>query len=61
MLIYMFYAVPAEAVLIVGVRPIFVDVDVDTLLATPALVEQVIGPCTVAMIPVHLFGQAGSS
>ncbi len=28
------------------------------MLATPALVEQAIGPRTAAMIPVHLFGQA---
>ncbi len=51
-----FYAT-AEAVLIVGATPIFVDVDPDTLLTTPALVEQAIGPRTAAMIPVHLFGQ----
>ncbi len=51
-----FYAT-AEAVLIVGATPIFVDVDAHTLLTTPALVEQAIGPRTAAMIPVHLFGQ----
>jgi dTDP-4-amino-4,6-dideoxygalactose transaminase len=51
-----FYAT-AEAVLIVGATPIFVDVDADTLLTTPALVEQAIGPRTAAMIAVHLFGQ----
>jgi dTDP-4-amino-4,6-dideoxygalactose transaminase len=51
-----FYAT-AEAVLAVGATPIFVDVDPHTLLATPDLVEQAIGPRTAAMIPVHLFGQ----
>ena len=51
-----FYAT-AEAVLAVRATPIFVDVDPDTLLTTPALVEQAIGPRTAAMIPVHLFGQ----
>ncbi len=51
-----FYAT-AEAVLVVGATPIFVDVDPDTLLTTPALVEPAIGRRTAAMIPVHLFGQ----
>lgn len=47
----------AEAVHLVGARPVFVDVDPGTLLTTPDIVKGSITGRTAAMIPVHLFGQ----
>jgi dTDP-4-amino-4,6-dideoxygalactose transaminase len=40
-----------------GARPIFVDVDPETLNLDPAGVEAHIGPRTKALLPVHLYGQ----
>jgi dTDP-4-amino-4,6-dideoxygalactose transaminase len=47
----------AEAVLATGARPRFVDVCPDTLLIDPAAVQAAINSSTVAIIPVHLYGQ----
>lgn len=47
----------AEAVLAVGARPVFTDVDPDTLLMTAAHLEAALTPRTSAVIPVHLYGQ----
>ena len=46
----------AEAVTAAGAIPRFVDVDPDTLLITPGIIEAAIGARTAAVIPVHLFG-----
>jgi dTDP-3-amino-3,4,6-trideoxy-alpha-D-glucose transaminase len=46
------------AVLMIGARPVFVDVDDSTLTMDPAACERVITPRTRAMVPVHLYGQA---
>lgn len=43
-------------ILAVGARPVFVDVEPETLLMDGALVEERITPRTRAIIPVHLFG-----
>lgn len=50
-----FYAT-AEAVVNAGARPVFCDVDPDTLCITPETVRPVLGPRTRAIVPVHLFG-----
>ena len=47
----------AEAVSRIGAVPVLVDVDPDSLLIDPALVERAIGERTQAVVPVHLFGQ----
>ncbi|MGK9170254.1 DegT/DnrJ/EryC1/StrS family aminotransferase [Inquilinus limosus] len=47
----------AEAVIAVGAKPVFVDVDPSTLLMTAAAVENAITPRTAAVIAVHLYGQ----
>ena len=39
-----------------GARPVFVDVDPDTWLMDPDLLERAITPRTKAIMPVHLFG-----
>ena len=41
----------------VGARPVFVDVEPETLQIDPAKVERAITPKTRALLPVHLFGQ----
>jgi dTDP-4-amino-4,6-dideoxygalactose transaminase len=46
----------AEAVVLAGARPRFVDVDPDTLLVTPEIVSAAVTPRTAAVIPVHLYG-----
>jgi dTDP-4-amino-4,6-dideoxygalactose transaminase len=48
----------AEAVSLTGARPVFVDVEPDTLNLDPARLEAALGPRTRAVIPVHLYGQS---
>ena len=50
-------AYTALAVMAVGARPVFADIDPDRLTIDPAAVEPLIGPATAAIIPVHLYGQ----
>ncbi|WP_323100915.1 DegT/DnrJ/EryC1/StrS family aminotransferase [Intrasporangium sp. YIM S08009] len=47
----------AEAVVRLGARPVFVDVDDDALLMDPAAVEKALTDRTRAIVPVDLFGQ----
>lgn len=50
-----FYAT-AEAVVNAGARPVFCDIDAQTHCMTAATVEPVLTDRTVAIVPVHLFG-----
>jgi dTDP-4-amino-4,6-dideoxygalactose transaminase len=50
-------AYTALAVMMVGARPVFADLDPERLTLDPKAVEAAIGPDTAAVIPVHLFGQ----
>jgi dTDP-4-amino-4,6-dideoxygalactose transaminase len=50
-------AYTALAVMAVGARPVFADIDPDRLTIDPAAVESLVGPATTAIIPVHLYGQ----
>lgn len=47
----------ASAVVHVGARPVFVDIDPDTYAMDPAKLASVITPATKAIMPVHLFSQ----
>jgi dTDP-3-amino-3,4,6-trideoxy-alpha-D-glucose transaminase len=51
-----FYAT-AEAAVNAGARPVFCDVDLDSMCITKETVEAVITPRTAAIVPVHLFGR----
>ncbi|MBY0358127.1 MAG: DegT/DnrJ/EryC1/StrS family aminotransferase [Candidatus Obscuribacterales bacterium] len=52
------FAATAEAILLRGAKPVFVDVDPTSFNLNPALVEKAITPRTKAIMPVHLYGQA---
>jgi len=48
----------AEAISLTGARPVFVDVEPDTLNLDVSQLERAITPKTRAIVPVHLFGQS---
>ena len=47
----------AEAILLTGAKPVFIDVDPDTYLMDVSQVEAKITPQTKVILPVHLYGQ----
>jgi dTDP-4-amino-4,6-dideoxygalactose transaminase len=47
----------AEAIVLTGAKPVFVDVDPATCLMDISQVEEKITPRTKAILPVHLYGQ----
>ncbi len=54
---FSFYAT-VEAILLVGAKPVFADIDPRTFNLNPEAVREAITPRTKAILPVHLFGQA---
>ncbi|MEW6117603.1 MAG: DegT/DnrJ/EryC1/StrS family aminotransferase [Nitrospirota bacterium] len=46
----------AEAILYVGAKPVFVDIEPETYNINPALIEKSITERTKAILPVHIFG-----
>lgn len=51
------YVATAEVIALLGLKPVLVDVDPETFNIDPEAVERAITPKTVAIVPVHLFGQ----
>jgi len=47
----------AEAILLSGAKPVFVDIDPNTYLMDVSQVEAKVTPQTKAILPVHLYGQ----
>lgn len=50
------FAASANAVCLAGATPVFVDIEPATFCLDPAAVEAAVGPRTVAIMPVHLYG-----
>ncbi len=51
------FAATAEVIVLLGARPVFVDIEPDTALLDARLVEAAITPRTRAILPVSLYGQ----
>jgi len=51
------YVATAEVIALLGLKPVFVDVDADTFNIDVAQIETKITPRTKAIVPVHLYGQ----
>lgn len=52
------YIATVEAAAVLGIRPVFVEVDKQTFCIDPVAVEKAITPRTKAIVPVHLYGQS---
>ncbi len=52
------YIATVEVAALLGIKPIFVEVDQHTFCIDPSLIEAAITPKTKAIIPVHLYGHA---
>lgn len=52
------YIATVEVVALLGLRPVFVEVDAATFTMLPESLEAAITPKTKAIIPVHLYGQS---
>lgn len=47
----------SNAIIIAGAKPVFVDIDSETLLLDAKKIEKAITPNTKAIVPVHLYGR----
>jgi UDP-2-acetamido-2-deoxy-ribo-hexuluronate aminotransferase len=52
------YIATVEVVALLGIKPIFVEVDKDTFCIDPEAIRKAITPNTKAIVPVHLYGHA---
>ncbi len=54
------YIATTEVIALLGLTPVFVEVDPQTFCIDPAAIEAAITPKTKAIVPVHLYGQAAN-
>ena len=54
------YVATAEVIALLGLKPVFIDVDADTFTIDINQIEEKITPKTVAIVPVHLYGQCAN-
>ncbi|HCC70394.1 MAG TPA: transcriptional regulator, partial [Bacteroidales bacterium] len=52
------FAASVEVIVLLGLKPVFVDPEPDTFNISPEAIEKAISPKTKVIIPVHLFGQS---
>jgi dTDP-4-amino-4,6-dideoxygalactose transaminase len=52
------YIATTEVIGLLGLKPVFVDCDLDTFNISPKAIEKAITKKTKAIVPVHLFGQS---
>lgn len=52
------YVATCEAIALLGLTPIMVDVNLNTFNINPEAIEKAITPKTKAIVPVHLYGQS---
>ena len=51
------FVATSHALVRIGAKPVFADVDPETLCLSPAAAEKLITPRTRAIVPVHVYGQ----
>lgn len=54
------YVATAEVIALLGITPVFIDVEEDSFNIDPAQIEQRISKKTKAIVPVHLYGQCAA-
>jgi dTDP-4-amino-4,6-dideoxygalactose transaminase len=54
------YIATVETVALLGITPVFCEVDPKTFTMNPEAIEQLITPKTKAIVPVHLYGQSAA-
>lgn len=52
------FVATVAAIVYTGARPVFVDINEDSLTIDVDKIEKAITPCTKAILPVHLYGQS---
>lgn len=52
------YVATAEVIGLLGLRPVMVDVDINSFNTTAEIIEKAITPKTKVIVPVHLYGQS---
>ena len=54
------YVATAEVIALLGLKPVFIDVNADTFELDTTQLESIITPKTVGIVPVHLYGQCSN-